>query len=113
MLPAGDQALVARSYRRALAKMDEKVAPPVTSTVPSASKVAVCSRRVSPMLPAGDHLPVDVSYRSALAIGELEEPMPPVTSTVPPGTKVAVCWSRALSMLAAGDQVSACALPAA
>src|SRR5882757_6350276 len=88
MPPVGDQPPVAGSYNSAeesppLAYDCPSVTPPATSTRPSASTVAVCSRRPMPSGAAADQSPTAGSYSavSATAVSRLSQP--PTASTRP------------------------------
>src|SRR6218665_205740 len=65
--------------------------PPVMSTLPSDSGVAVCSLRGSLRESVGLHVSVMGSYPSAVRrLVPKVPPYPPATSTLPPGSGVAV-----------------------
>jgi hypothetical protein len=93
------------SYSSALAVTELAVPPPVTRTVPFASKVAVAPKTPVGKLAAADHEFVVGLYSSALETMLFEGSKPPTTSTNPFGSNVAVCAVRATSMFPAGDQV--------
>src|SRR5262245_46084577 len=63
--------------------------PPVTSTLPLGSNVAVWLPRAVPRLPVAFHAPLAGSYSSAL-LNQPVELTPPATSTLPLGSNVAV-----------------------
>jgi hypothetical protein len=79
------------------------LAPPATKTVPSASSVAVWSRRGARRLAVNVQPPVAGSYSSALACRPLRE-LPPTTSTRPSGRSVPVNEIRPTFMLPVGVQ---------
>jgi len=86
------------SYSSAVARSLVPSFPPVMRTLPSFSRVAVCSSRAALMLPfVGVNFPVPGLYISAL-----ETPTPPASSTVPSSNNVAVCCERAVPMLPSG-----------
>src|SRR5580765_5461992 len=87
----------------ALARATPPLDPPVMSTRPLLSSVAVCKPRALLRLGGADQEFVTGSYSSTLdrAVRELK---PPVTSTWPLPSSVAMCRSRAALRLETTDQ---------
>ena len=74
------------------------------NTLPSFSKVAVCSSRGNIISPAEDQVPDHGSYISAVARGApFPSPDPPVTSIRPSPMTVAVGFRLFSIMLSVGD----------
>ena len=78
------------SYSSLLVRDVGPLKPPVTSTLPFGSSVAVCRARAVLKVLVAPHVPVAGSYSSALA-SDAEPLKPPATRTVPFGNKVALC----------------------
>src|SRR5580704_7946805 len=101
MEPAADQTFVTGLYNSALLTgVFPVVTPPVTSTLPLVSNVAVWYSRAVAMFPALDQAFVTGLYKSVLFVMPLT-PTPPVTSTRPFGSRVEVCKYVALVIVAA------------
>src|SRR5215813_13178761 len=83
--------------------------PPVRSTKPLLSNVAVCDARAVTGPPVARNAPVTGSKssaeRSAVGRGSVEEEYPPATNTVPLFNRVAVCEERATNMLPVEENV--------
>ena len=92
---------MAGSYTSALASEKLMISPPVTSTFPFGSNVAVCAARRAFNAPVVVDVPLAGSYSSA----PIAPPLPPATSTVPFGSNVAVWVSRAVFKEPLGVQV--------
>src|ERR1700722_11358591 len=99
MLPVSAQVPAAGLYSWARATGSVPWTPPVTSTSPLGSRVAVWSSRLVVMLPVRAQVPVAGLYSSAVLVP------PPAASTWPLGSRVAVKSARAVVMLPVTAQV--------
>src|SRR3954447_9776408 len=107
MSPAAVHFPVAGSYSSVEARIASGASSaPATRTLPSVSRVAVCSNRGDVMVPVAVQRPVFGLYSSDSAIAPLGSPtdgqpfvagpghLPPATRTRPLGSSVAVCHAR-------------------
>ena len=79
------------SYTSVLARSWLALCPPVTTTLPSCNKVAVCSSR--PVARGPELVQVFVAGSKSSEVAASANGLPPAISTVPFGKSVAV-WSR-------------------